>query len=269
MANRPLDTCRLQLLVVRPLCPRRWRDAVQAAIAGGVDLVQLREKGARTREVVEVARELLAITEPANVPLLIDDDVAAARKLGSAIAGVHLGQEDLPVEMARARLGNDAWIGVSTHAELEVGWSERTSATHYGLGACFATATKRAHRLLTFESHARARARQRPVFAIGGITPENVGCWRARRDARRRLRVDPRRRRSAGCGGADPRGPSLLKPSRCDSRGAATFCQLPRDAAGGKEPCTTNVPAAGGRARRAAAARSTSARSSATRCCAS
>ena len=176
MANRPLDTCRLQLLVMRPLCPRRWRDAVRAAIAGGVDLVQLREKGARTREVVEVARELLAITEPANVPLLIDDDVAAARKLGPAVAGVHLGQEDLPVEMARARLGNNAWIGVSTHDELEVGWSERTSATHYGLGACFATATKREHWLLNFDELTRALARaKRPVFAIGGITPENVG----------------------------------------------------------------------------------------------
>src|SRR5262245_40572707 len=44
MANRPLDTCRLQLVVVRRLCPPRWRDAVKAAIAGGADLVQLREK---------------------------------------------------------------------------------------------------------------------------------------------------------------------------------------------------------------------------------
>ena len=159
-----------------PFCLWRWRDAVRAAIAGGVDLVQLREKGARTREVVEVARELLAITEPANVPLLIDDDVAAARKLGPAVAGVHLGQEDLPVEMARARLGNNAWISVSTHDELEVGWSERTSATHYGLGACFATATKREHRLLNFDELTSALARaKRPVFAIGGITPENVG----------------------------------------------------------------------------------------------
>lgn len=176
MANRPLDTCRLQLVVVRRLCPPRWRDAVKAAIAGGADLVQLREKSARTRDVIETARELLAITEPANVPLLINDDVEAARKLGAAVAGVHLGQEDLPVEMARARLGNDAWIGVSTHDEFEVGWSERTSATHYGLGACFATATKREHRLLTFDELTRALARaKRPVFAIGGITPENVG----------------------------------------------------------------------------------------------
>jgi len=176
MANRPLDSCRLQLLVVRSLARQRWLDAVKAAIAGGVDLVQLREKPAKSRDVIEVARALLAITEPANVPLLIDDDVEAARRLGAAVAGVHLGQEDLPVEMARARLGNDAWIGFSTHDELEVGWAERTSATHYGLGACFATATKREHRLLTFDELTRALARaKRPVFAIGGITPDNVG----------------------------------------------------------------------------------------------
>jgi thiamine-phosphate pyrophosphorylase len=176
MANRPLESCRLQLLVIRPLAPQRWREAVKAAIAGGVDLVQLREKSAPTREVVETARALLAITEPANVPLLINDDVEAARKLGSAVAGVHLGQGDLPIEMARARLGNDAWIGSSTHDELEIGWAERTSATHYGLGACFATATKREHRLLTLDELTRGLARaKRPVFAIGGITPENVG----------------------------------------------------------------------------------------------
>jgi thiamine-phosphate pyrophosphorylase len=176
MATRPLDSCRLQLVVVRSLAPARWRDAVKAAIAGGVDLVQLRAKGASSRECVELARELLKITEPANVPLLVNDDVEAARKLGTAVAGVHLGQGDLPVEMARARLGNGAWIGVSTHDELEIGWSERTSATHYGLGACFATATKREHRLLTFDELTRALARaKRPVFAIGGITPENVG----------------------------------------------------------------------------------------------
>jgi thiamine-phosphate diphosphorylase len=176
MATRLLETCRLQLVVIRSLCPDRWRDVVKAAIAGGVDLVQLREKKGSTRDRVELARELLKLTEPANVPLLINDDVEAARRFGSAVAGVHLGQDDLPIEIARSRLGGDAWIGVSTHDEHEIAWSERTSATHFGLGACFATKTKDDHRLIAFEDLTRALARaRRPVFAIGGITPENVG----------------------------------------------------------------------------------------------
>jgi thiamine-phosphate pyrophosphorylase len=176
MANRPLETCRLQLIVIRSLCPKTWREAVRSAIAGGVDLVQLREKRGSTSDRIELARELLKITEPANVPLLIDDDVEAARRLGGKVAGVHLGQEDLPVEIARARLGPDAWIGASTHDEVEVAWTERTSATHLGLGACFETRSKSDHRLLSFDELSRALARaHRPVFAIGGITPENVG----------------------------------------------------------------------------------------------
>jgi thiamine-phosphate pyrophosphorylase len=180
MATRPLESCRLQLVVVRTLCPKSWRDVVKAAIAGGVDLVQLREKRGSTRDRVELARELLKITEPANVPLLINDDVEAARRFGSAVAGVHLGQDDLPIEIARSRLGGDAWIGVSTHDEMEVAWSERTSATHFGLGACFETRTKDDHRLLSFDELARALARaRRPVFAIGGITPDNVGMLAA------------------------------------------------------------------------------------------
>lgn len=176
MANRLLETCRLQLVVIRSLCPRSWRDAVKAAIAGGVDLVQLREKRGSTFERIELARELLKITEPENVPLLINDDVEAARRFGGAVAGVHLGQDDLPVEIARARLGPDAWIGLSTHDEMEIAWSERTGATHLGLGACFETRSKSDHKLLSFDELSRALARaRRPVFAIGGITPENVG----------------------------------------------------------------------------------------------
>lgn len=176
MANRPLETCRLQLVVIRSLCPKSWLAAVKEAVAGGVDMIQLREKRGSTLARVELTRELLKITGPANVPLLINDDVEAARRFGGAVAGVHLGQDDLPVEIARARLGPDAWIGLSTHDELEVVWSERTGATHLGLGACFETKSKSDPRLLSFDDLSRALARaRRPVFAIGGITPENVG----------------------------------------------------------------------------------------------
>jgi thiamine-phosphate pyrophosphorylase len=176
MPERPLESCRLQLLVIPELRREGWCEAAREALKGGVDLVQLRMKRGSTADRVEAARDLLRVTAPAGVPLLINDDVEAARRLGGAVAGVHLGAEDLPIEIARARLPKDAWIGASAHSAEEIEWYERTSATHCGLGACFATATKKGGPLLSFDQLARALAvARRPVFAIGGITPTNVG----------------------------------------------------------------------------------------------
>lgn len=171
----PISSCRLQLLL-DPAAPGfDWRRALTAALAGGVDLVQLRMKGAHTADRVAQARLVLAQTAPANVPLLINDDVEAAAALDGEAAGVHLGQEDAPVEQARARLGAQAWIGLSTHSRVELLAGHATSATHFGLGACFTTATKRDHKVVERPELAAALAgASRPVFAIGGITPDNV-----------------------------------------------------------------------------------------------
>jgi len=167
---------RLQLVASRRESRRPLAEAVRAAIEGGVDLVQLREKGCSTSERVAVARGLLDVTAALGVPLLVNDDVEAAVRLGSLVAGVHLGQQDLPVEEARRRLGVGAWIGLSTHSESELERGERTSATHFGLGACFPTSTKPDHRVLARDELRNACLRAtRPLFAIGGVTAVNVG----------------------------------------------------------------------------------------------
>jgi thiamine-phosphate pyrophosphorylase len=166
---------RLQLVASRAGSRRPLAEAVRAAIEGGVDLVQLREKRCSTAELVEVARELLGVTSALGVPLLLNDDVEAAAQLGAAVAGVHLGQDDLPIEQARARLGPDAWIGLSTHSVAEIERGQSSSATHFGLGACFSTTTKADHHVLSRDDLREACARAtRPLFAIGGITAANL-----------------------------------------------------------------------------------------------
>ncbi|MBM4014751.1 MAG: thiamine phosphate synthase [Planctomycetes bacterium] len=173
---RPGPTAVLQLL----LDPREGgpggAGVLAAVLDGGVDLVQLRMKAATTAERIAAARVLCRELAPRAVPLLINDDVAAAVELGPEVAGVHLGQDDLSVSAARARLGPGSWIGQSTHSVAELCAATAVGATHFGLGACFATATKTVPRLLTAaELRAATAVATRPLYAIGGITPENVG----------------------------------------------------------------------------------------------
>jgi len=120
-----------------------------------------------------MARLALKVAAPRGVPVLLNDDLELARRL--PVQGVHLGQQDAPATEARRLLGPEAWIGVSTHSLAEVEAAQRGPATHLGLGACFATATQPRARPL--QSAARTRclaATLLPVFAIGGVTPENL-----------------------------------------------------------------------------------------------
>jgi len=173
--NTILERCRLQLLVDPRTLPGRWERIVAAAVEGGVEVVQLRMKEGTTEERVAAARALASQLDPQRVALLVNDDVEAAARLAGVVAGVHLGQHDTPVAEARARLGPAAWIGLSTHSRAELEAGHATAATHFGLGACFATTTKRDHRVLArTELAAAAKLSRRPLFAIGGITPENV-----------------------------------------------------------------------------------------------
>ena len=83
---------------------------VEAALQGGVTLVQLREKERSTREYLELAQEVHVLTQKYNVPLIIDDRLDVA--MAAEVEGVHLGQSDLPVDKARKILGNDRIITV-------------------------------------------------------------------------------------------------------------------------------------------------------------
>ena len=138
-------------------------DCVRAAIAGGATFVQLREKG----------RQLLPLCHAAGVPLVIDDDVEAARRSGAD--GVHVGQSDTACAAAREALGPDAIVGVSAHTVDEALAAQAAGADYLGVGALFGTSTKSDTVAVSLEDLARiCAAVDIPVTAIGGVSARTL-----------------------------------------------------------------------------------------------
>ena len=148
-------------------------EAVQAALSGGVTILQLREKHASHGELVAAARRLKPVCEAYGVPLIIDDDVEAV--LESGADGVHVGQEDLEAGRARQVLGPDKLIGVSAHSVAEALAAQAAGADYLGVGAAFVTGTKTDAKPITKETiRAITAAVDIPVVAIGGISRDNI-----------------------------------------------------------------------------------------------
>src|SRR4030088_1901422 len=114
---------------------------VSAFLRGGAQVIQLRLKQAGAGELLRVAREAGAPCLARGALLLVDDRPDVARLAGAD--GVHLGQDDLPVAEARAVLGEEALVGVSTHSDAEMDAPGAADAAHTGFGPIFATATKK------------------------------------------------------------------------------------------------------------------------------
>lgn len=175
-----LATARLYLVVGEASCRGPWEDAVRRALASGVvDLVQLREKALDDAAFVARAARLRALLPPGGPLLVLNDRVHLVGACGAD--GVHVGEDDLPPEEARRRLGDDLLVGVSTHDATEVAAAGRRGADHAGLGPCFPSSTKALRRRPEGAALVRAclPAATVPVFPIGGITPENVGALAA------------------------------------------------------------------------------------------
>ena len=147
-------------------------EAVEAALRGGVTILQLREKQAPHEELVKTAMRLKPLCRRYGVPLIINDDVEAA--LEADADGVHVGQEDMAVAEARRILGPEKIIGASAHNREEALEAQRQGADYLGSGAVFGSPTKKhATTLSREELTAVCRAVSIPVAAIGGITEEN------------------------------------------------------------------------------------------------
>ena len=147
---------------------------VEAAVDGGVTIVQLRAKGLGRDAFIELGLSVARRLAGRRVPLLVNDDLDVARACGAA--GVHLGQEDMPVPEARRLLGSGAVIGLSVNTAEEAVGAERDGADYVGAGPAFATSTKPTdlpvlgpERIGTI-----ARATRLPVVAIGGIGAANA-----------------------------------------------------------------------------------------------
>ena len=142
--------------------------------AAGVTLIQLRDKKNTAAKVLARARELNAILAPRGVRFVLNDrpDIAAI----ADCAGVHVGQDDLPVEDARRIVGPSRWVGVSTHNADQLRQALATSADYIAIGPIFPTSTKENPDPvvgLDFIRLARQLTRK-PLVAIGGITLERA-----------------------------------------------------------------------------------------------
>jgi thiamine-phosphate pyrophosphorylase len=151
-------------------------DVVRAAVEGGVDVVQLRAKGTSARERYELGRELRAVTAEAGVPLLVNDRVDVARAVDAD--GVHLGDDDLPVDAARELLGADGVVGRSVSTVEGARAAEAAGADYLGVGAVFHTDSKDVREAESELGLERVReiaaATDLPFVGIGGVTVENA-----------------------------------------------------------------------------------------------
>ena len=146
------------------------QNCAQELAAAGVRLLQYRDKSAAAKELLETSRELASSLESPHTALIVNDrpDVAAL----AGARGVHVGQDDLGVEQARAVGGNEMWIGVSTHNLEQFRRGAATSADYIAVGPVFATASKEnPDPVVGLELIREVRGlTEKPIVAIGGIT---------------------------------------------------------------------------------------------------
>lgn len=148
---------------------------LDAACEGGVDIVQLRMKDAADAQIVAAGRRFAQICARHGIPLILNDRPDLVGAIGAD--GVHLGQDDMPVEQARTVLGPDAIIGLSTHTPAQIDAIGPHPPDYIGVGPVHTTPTKPGRPAVGTElvAYAAAHAR-RPFFAIGGIDPSNVAA---------------------------------------------------------------------------------------------
>lgn len=156
------------------LPPERLICAVEAAVQGGAALVQYRDKSGASVQRLSQAKALQSICTNGGVPLIINDDTELARRVGAA--GVHLGQSDGSPETARKLLGDEAIIGVTCHADLQLARQAFDAGADYlAFGRFFPSTTKPDAPPASLDILTAARQFNRPVVAIGGVNLENGG----------------------------------------------------------------------------------------------
>lgn len=146
---------------------------VEAAIKGGVTIVQLREKHSGGRDFYEKAKRLKTLLDQYEIPLIINDRVDIALAVGAS--GVHVGQEDLPLTMVKKIVPDSMIVGISAATVELAQEAERNGADYIGVGSIFPTGTKKDATVLEEGMlSAIIDAVTIPVIAIGGIQKDNV-----------------------------------------------------------------------------------------------
>lgn len=151
-----------------------YEKCCEAAVRAGVKMVQLRMKYAPRGELLDMARRLAAMTRGTGTSLIIDDDASVAAESGAD--GVHVGQDDMPVEEVRRLYPKLRIVGLSTHNPAQAADSLRHAPDYIGVGPVFKTPTKKIpDPVLGLETAGKMIASvPYPAVAIGGIDAENL-----------------------------------------------------------------------------------------------
>jgi thiamine-phosphate pyrophosphorylase len=155
---------------------RDLRAFLDAALCGGVDVIQLREKDGQEAAILDAARAFRAAADAHGALFVLNDrpDLVAA----AAADGVHVGQDDMGVADARAIVGPDVIVGRSTHTPGQLDAADADpDVDYFAVGPVHATPTKPGRAAVGAElvRHAASRPRRAPWFAIGGIAPDTIG----------------------------------------------------------------------------------------------
>ena len=182
-AQRVMVPALYAILDPEQISSRSPESVLRELLQGGVKMIQLRAKAMSSRDFFQLAQRARELTAPYDCKLIVNDRIDIA--LGSAADGVHLGQEDLPLQVGRKLLG-DRLIGISTHSLEQANEAEANGADYIGFGPLFGTATKNTgYTARGLEMLARIRAAVAlPIVAIGGITEANIrDVWQAGADS--------------------------------------------------------------------------------------
>ena len=169
------NALKLYLVTDRPLSlGRPLEEIVEGAVAGGVTMVQLREKEAPTGEFVALAKRLKAVLAPLGIPLIINDRVDVA--LAADADGVHIGQSDMPCEDARRLLGAEKIIGLSVENFEDLERANALDVDYVGISPVYGTPTKSdTAEPFGLEGLRRAVAMSaHPTVAIGGMNASTI-----------------------------------------------------------------------------------------------
>jgi thiamine-phosphate pyrophosphorylase len=173
MVRRRLADCRLYALLGRQMCKGSLRETARAAIAGGADVIQLRDKPVPDDELLALAAELRDLTDETGRILIINDRPDIAAIVGAD--GVHLGQHDLPIAEARRLLRPGAIVGRSTHSLAQAHAAVAEGADYVAVGPIFETATKDAGPVVGLQLLREVAGQiSLPIVAIGGINADNA-----------------------------------------------------------------------------------------------
>ena len=172
---RPLRECRLYGIIDLGYLPRLrdYNRVTEQMVAGGVDLIQLRGKGKSIDELIDLASEIHEITARSNTPLIVNDHAEIAAQV--PVEGVHVGQEDDSIVVARQKAGRNLIIGKSTHSLAQAHTAQGEGADYIGFGPVFATPTKPDYKPIGLGDIRQVHLDVGiPIFCIGGINIDNL-----------------------------------------------------------------------------------------------